>query len=93
MKMGLREANQNFGKAIRAVKAGKVVVLTERGEPIATIQPLHKASTEEEVVEQLTREGLLRPALDAGSIADNWKPLRIQGVSLSKTLRELRDED
>src|SRR5262249_26750601 len=93
MKMGLREANQNFGKAIRAVKAGKVVVLTERGEPIATIQPVHRTSTVEDVVQQLIREGLLRPALGPGSITDDWKPLRIEGVSLSKTLRELRDEE
>jgi prevent-host-death family protein len=93
MKMGLREANQNFGKAIRAVKAGKVVVLTERGEPIATIQPLHKAPTEEDAIQQLMREGLLRPALEAGSITDEWKPLRVKGASLSKTLRQLRDEE
>lgn len=93
MKIGLREANQNFGKAIRAVKAGKVVVLTERGEPTATIQPLHKAATDEDVFQQLIREGLLRPALEPGSIADDWKPLRIEGVSLSKTLREMRDEE
>ena len=93
MKMGLREANQNFGKAIRAVKAGKVVVLTERGKHIATIQPYRKASTDEEAIQQLVQEGLLRPAREPGSIADDWKPLRIEGVSLSKTLRELRDEE
>ena len=31
MRLGLREANQHFSKAIRAVKAGQEVVLTERG--------------------------------------------------------------
>jgi prevent-host-death family protein len=40
MQMGLRDANQNFSKAIKAVKAGQEVVLTERGKPIATIKPL-----------------------------------------------------
>ena len=35
MRMGLREANQSFSKAIKAVKAGKDVILTERGKPIA----------------------------------------------------------
>ncbi len=38
--MGLREANQNFSKAIKAIKAGKAIVLTERGKPIATITPI-----------------------------------------------------
>jgi antitoxin (DNA-binding transcriptional repressor) of toxin-antitoxin stability system len=36
MRLGLREANQRFSKAIRAVRAGKEVVLTER--PIAVIK-------------------------------------------------------
>ena len=93
MKMGLREANQNFSKAIKAVKAGKVIVLTERGSPIATIQPYRKAGSDEEAIQQLEQEGLLRPNEKAGLIRDDWKPLRIRGVSLSKTLRKLRDEE
>ena len=92
MKMGLREANQNFSKAIKAVKAGKVVVLTERGSPIATIQPYQKAATDEDAIVQLEEEGILRPNQKAGVIRDNWKPFRIKGASLSKTVRELRDE-
>jgi len=35
MRMGLREANQRFSRAIKAVKAGQEVVLTERGTPLA----------------------------------------------------------
>jgi prevent-host-death family protein len=42
MRLGLREANQKFSKAIKAVKAGKEVVLTERGKPIAVIKPLKR---------------------------------------------------
>jgi len=92
MRMGLREANQSFSKAIKAVKAGKIVVLTERGNPIATIQPYPKAAAEEEALLELEQEGLLRPNMKAGLIRDSWKPLRLKGVSLSRTLRELRDE-
>ena len=40
MRMGLREANQHFSRAVKAVKAGQEVVLTERGRPIAVIKPL-----------------------------------------------------
>ena len=93
MKMGLREANQNFSKAIKAVKTSRVVVLTERGNPIATIQPYRKVATEAEAIQQLEQEGILRPNAKAGVIRDSWYPLRIKGVSLSRTLRELRDED
>ena len=93
MRMGLRHANQNFSKAIKAVKAGKVVVLTERGKPIATIQPYRKATTDKEAIHQLELEGILRPNEKAGVIRDSWKPLPIKGVSLTRTLRELRDEE
>lgn len=40
MRIGLREANQQFSKAVKAVKAGEEVVLTERGKPIGVIRPL-----------------------------------------------------
>jgi prevent-host-death family protein len=91
--MGLREANQNFSKAMKAVKAGKVVILTERGNPIATIQPYRMAATDNDAIVQLEQEGILRPNPNAEVIRDNWIPLPMKGVSLSKTLRKLRDEE
>jgi len=91
--MGLRDANQNFSKAIKAVKAGKVVVLTERGKPIATIQPYRTATTDREAMQQLEQEGILRPNANAGIIRESSTPVRIKGVSLSRTLRQIRDED
>ena len=33
MRLGLREANHQFSRAMRAVRAGEEVVLTERGRP------------------------------------------------------------
>ena len=92
MKMGLREANQNFSKAMKAVKAGQVVVLTDRGRPVATIQPIRSAASEEEAIRQLIEEGRLRPANDPGPIRDRWKPLETKGASIGKALREIRDE-
>jgi prevent-host-death family protein len=92
MKIGLREANQNFSKPIKAVKAGKVVVLTERGTPIATIQPYRVPATEEDTVDRLEAEGILRPNPKAGLLQSDWRPLRIKGVAISKTLRDLRDQ-
>ena len=44
-KLGLREANQQFSRAIKAVRAGKEVVLTERGRPIAVIKPIKEEAT------------------------------------------------
>jgi prevent-host-death family protein len=90
MQMGLREANQNFSKAIKAVKAGQEVVLTERGKPIATITPLKMMQNEDAVVQRLEAAGLLRPAQKTSPVPA-WSPRPLKGRPLSRTLREERD--
>ena len=93
MRLGLREANQQFSKAIKAVKAGREVVLTERGKPIAVIKPLPQPKTVEATIRRLEAEGILRPALKRGPMpTPTWKPVRIKGKPLSETIREERDE-
>jgi prevent-host-death family protein len=91
--MGLREANQQFSKAIKAVKAGKEVVLTERGKPIAVIKPVAREEKIDAKIRRLESEGLLRPALKRGPMpAPSWKPIRIKGKPISQTISEERDE-
>lgn len=92
MKMGLREANQNFSKAVRAIKEGKTIVLTERGTPIATIQPITDRVDGEDELQLLRDEGFLVQG-DLSISPSKAKPLRISGVSLSKSLRIARDEE
>ncbi len=90
MQMGLREANQNFSKAIKAVKAGQEVVLTERGKPIATIKPLKMMQNGDAVVQRLEAAGLLRPAQKTSPVPA-WSPRPLKGGPLFRTLREERD--
>ncbi len=93
MRMGLREANQRFSKAIKAVKAGKEVILTERGKPIAVIKPLKPRENEQAMIRRLEAEGLLRPALKRGPMRPpSWKPIRVKGKPMSQTVSEERDE-
>jgi hypothetical protein len=68
------------------------VARTKKRDAAATIQPDRKAPSDADVLRQLEREGLLRPNANAGVIRDSWKPLYLKGVSISKTLRRLRDE-
>ena len=90
MHMGLREANQNFSKAIKAVKAGQEVVLTERGKPIATIKPLKVMPHDAAAMRRLEAAGLLRPAQKTSPFPP-WSPRPLKGAPLSRTLREERD--
>ena len=92
MRLGLREANQHFSKAIRAVKAGREVVLTERGKPIAVIKPMPQVDATERTIRQLEASGLLQPA-EVRGLLPAWRPRRIRGGGLSETVREDRDAD
>lgn len=90
MLMGLREANQRFSKAVKAVKAGEEVVLTERGKPIAVLKPLPESPKREAVVLRLEAAGLLHGA-DRSVPLPLWVPRPIKGVPLSRTIRAERD--
>ena len=93
MRMGLREANQSFSKAIKAVKAGKEVILTERGKPIAVIKPLKKEDKLEATLRRLEAEGLLWRGPKSGRPMPVWRsPVRIKGKPISQTISEERDE-
>ena len=91
MRMGLREANQHFAKAIRAVRAGQEVVLTDRGKPVAVIRPyVSDGARGEAAVRRLEAAGILIPALVRKPMRPGrlWK---IRGRPLTETLFEDRN--
>lgn len=93
MRLGLREANQQFSKAIKAVRAGKEVVLTERGQPIAVIKPIKENDALDVALKAMVDEGFLRPASRQGPTpAPRWRPVKIKGDPLSATVIDDRDE-
>lgn len=93
MKLGLREANQHFSKAIRAVRGGKEVILTERGRPIAVIKPVREEPSEEAALKAMEDEGLITlPARRGPLPAPRWKPVSVKGKPLSQTIIEDRDD-
>ncbi len=90
MHIGLREANQRFSRIIRAVRSGRKVVLTERGKPIAVVTPLPESGEGEALLRRLEAAGLLRRAVKREPMPA-WRPRRLKGVPLSRTIREERD--
>ena len=93
MRMRLGEAKQNFSKAIKAVKAGKDVILTERGKPIAVIKPLEQGTKADATIRRLEAEGVLRRGPKNGKPMPVWRsPVRIKGKPISDTIREERNE-
>jgi len=89
--VGLKEANQQFGKVVRAVRKGQTVVLTDRGKPFAEIKPL--ADPYEAKLAELEADGILRrPAKPGKMDLTGWKPIKIKGKSILETLDEIRED-
>lgn len=62
-KVGSRELKNRMGKYLREVKAGRSVLITERGEHIGTIHPKPRTEKEETfdaLLDQLEKQGLIR---------------------------------
>ncbi len=91
MKLGLREANQHFSKAIKAVRAGKEVVLTERGQPIAVIKPIKEAPEPEALLKRMADEGLITLPTRRGPLP-RFEPVPVRGKPLSQTIIDDRDD-
>jgi prevent-host-death family protein len=91
MKLGLREANQHFSKAMKAVRAGNDVVLTERGQPIAVIKPMVGERDRHAALEHMAAEGLITMPSRKGQLP-RFTPVRIKGKPLARTIIENRDD-
>ena len=95
MRLGLREANQHFSRAIRAVRAGKEIVLTERGHPIAVITPLkpNQEDPHTTALQAMADEGLITPAARKGPMPPpRWRPVKVKGKPLSQTIIDERED-
>jgi prevent-host-death family protein len=91
MQLGLREANQHFSRAIRAVRAGREVVLTDRGRPIAIITPVKNNNAREATLRALADEGVITLAPRKGAMPPpRGRPVKVKGTPLSETIIEDR---
>jgi prevent-host-death family protein len=91
MKLGLREANQHFSRAIQAVRAGKEVVLTERGQPIAVIKPIKKERDPEAALKRMADEGLIILPTRRGPLP-RFEPVPMTGKPISQTIIDDRED-
>ena len=96
MRVGLRDANHNFSRLMRAVRRGTEVVLTERGRPVARLTRIEawagpEAESTAELLQRLSDQGLVRRAAKAGPLP-SWSPRKISGAPISDTLRVERED-
>lgn len=92
MKLGLREANQQFSRLVRAIRAGKEVILTDRGEAIAIVKPLERRGREQ-AFQAMVADGLIQPARQRGPMKrSRFRPLKVTGRSLAEAISANREE-
>jgi len=86
-RFGLREANQHFARLVRTLRNGEVVLLLDRGKPLAVVKPV--AATEK-ALERLAARGLLLPPTNPGPLPA-FRAIRVRG-GLSKAVIADRNE-
>jgi prevent-host-death family protein len=93
MRLGLREANQRFSQTIKAVRAGKEVILTDRGRPIAVITPIADKGGREAMLRTMAEQGLIRLAARKGPMpTPRWRPVKVKGTPVSQTIIDDRED-
>ena len=93
MRLGLREANQRFSQTIKAVRAGKEVILTDRGHPIAVIKPIKDENGREAILQAMAERGLITvPARKGRMPTPRWRPVKVKGKPLSQTIIDDRED-
>lgn len=90
MRSGLREANRQFSRLMKAVRGGEEVLLTDRGRPLAVVKPIRGGNETESIIQRLETSGLLRPA-SRRRVLPLWTPRLIRSAPVSQAVCEERD--
>ena len=86
--IGVRELRQNASKYLRRVAAGESITVTERGKPVAVLNP--PPDDQLSVREKLIAAGMLIPG-NGGEFPEPLPPR--PGPALSEILQQMRDEE
>jgi prevent-host-death family protein len=84
-RVGVRELRQNLSVYLRRVRRGEALEVTERGRPVAVLQPL---AASDDVFARLEAKGI-PVRRGTGNLADVPPPVK---VNLPRPLSEVLDE-
>lgn len=88
-KVGARELKTRLGGYLQQVRQGRTLVITDRGEPVAELKPLHRAGSEDAELERLIALGVVT-RLENRPLAP-FRPVRSRS-SVSDAILEDRDD-
>jgi len=89
--VGARELKTRLGTYLRKVRGGTTIVITDRGEPIAELRPLDRASDPTEAaLARLEARGLITRGQKKPR--KPFRPIKLRGPSASQALQEDRED-
>lgn len=92
MEISIREMKNHLSKYLRLVRAGKDVVITDRGTPVARLLPIGEAVTEDDVIARINALPWVRPGR-GGKPKGLQKGVRLRGKGLSAADIVLQDRE
>ena len=88
--VGARELKTRLGAYLQQVRQGRTLVITDRGEPVAELKPVHEAVGEHAQLERLKALGVVT-WLENRPLAP-FRPVRGSGPSVSDAIIEDRND-
>ncbi len=87
--VGIRQLKNRLSEYLRLVRAGELVLITDRGQVIAKLAPAVESTRESDLFAELVRQGIVRPG--SGNRPELY-PATHHRLS-SGSVAELIDED
>ena len=88
----ISETKNNLSAILDQVKNGETVLITDRGRPVARLEPVGGAESENEAIARLQRAGIVRPPKNPDGIREFLKTRPIKLKSGASALQALLDE-
>lgn len=88
-RVGSRELKTRLGTYLGRARAGHVMVVTDRGEPVAELGPIGRGSPQEAALASLVARGAVTPRRRA---LTPFAPVQCSGPSLADAVREDRED-
>jgi prevent-host-death family protein len=87
--VGSRELKTRLGTYLGHARAGHVVVVTDRGQPVAELRPIGQGDPEESALARLVARGILTPRRRGLA---SFAPVQRSGPSLADAVSEDRED-
>ena len=88
--VGARELKTRLGTYLRRVRAGRTLIVTDRGEPVAELRPLPSDDSMPSALLKLSTKGTVTLPTRDGVPA--FRPIRTRGASVADAVGDDRED-